>query len=393
MADAATIGTARPPFWRNVRVLRIFGQVVFVVAVVLVGREIWLNLQFNVHRQAIDLSFGFLDERAGYGIKEGIAYTPNDTVLRSYIVAVVNTLRVAAVGIVLASVWGLILGIARLSSNWLVRRLAQAYVDFFRNTPVLVIIAFLYFGVVLGLPLIGGGGILGVAFISNRGAAFPWPRLEPGAGLFGLVVLAAAAAAYLVGRWRTRVNERTGEPHHRVLWGLGAFLAVAAAGYALLGSPVTIEVPEQVGRGYEGGVQISGEFFGLLMGLVLYTSAFIGEIVRGSILAVDKGQKEAAEALGLTPFQQLRYVVLPQAMRIAIPPINSQYLNLTKNSSLGLVVAYPEIVAVGSTIINQKGRFTQVIVMWMLTYLTISLSVSAVMNLINRSVAYKGTRR
>jgi general L-amino acid transport system permease protein len=346
-----------------------------------------------VERQGIDLSFSFLQERAGFGIKEGIEYSANDPVTRALIVAFVNTVFVAAAGIALATIFGLLIGIGRLSPNWLVRRVTQVYVEIFRNTPVLVIIIFFYFGVVLALPLIGSGGILGVAYVSNRGAAFPWPSISEGAGAWGLLMLVAAVAATLVARWRTRVNERTGEPHHRVLWWLGAFVGIGAVTYALTGAPVVIDAPDQVGRGYVGGVQISGELFGVLAGLVIYTSAFIAEIVRGSILAVDKGQKEASEALGLTPFQQMRFIVLPQAMRIAIPPINSQYLNLTKNSSLGLAVAYPELVSVGSTIINQKGRFTQVLMIWMLSYLALSLLISFVMNILNRVVAYRGERR
>ncbi|HEX6262759.1 MAG TPA: ABC transporter permease subunit, partial [Actinomycetota bacterium] len=393
MSDTATVETARPPLWRNVRVLRMAGQILFLLAVLFVGREIWLNLVFGVESQNIDLSFSFLRQRAGFGIKEGIEYSANDTVTRALIVAFVNTIIVAGTGIALATFFGLLIGIGRLSPNWLVRKVTQVYVEIFRNTPVLVIIIFFYFGVVLALPLIGGGGIFGLAYLSNRGAAFPWPRTSEGVGLWTLLLVAAVVAATLVARWRTRVNERTGEPHHRVLWWLGMFLGLGAVAYALTGAPLTIDVPDQVGRGYVGGIQISGELFGVLAGLVIYTSAFIAEITRGSILAVDKGQKEAGEALGLTPFQQMRFVVLPQAMRIAIPPINSQYLNLTKNTSLGLAVAYPELVSVGSTIINQKGRFTQVLIIWMLAYLTLSLAISFLMNILNRIVAYRGARR
>jgi len=393
MSDTVALEHTRPPIWRNVRVLRVAGQAFFVVLVLLVGREIWLNLVFGVERQGIDLSFDFLRERAGFGIKEGIAYSPNDPVTRALIVAFTNTIIVAGAGIALATVIGLLIGIGRLSPNWLVRKVTQVYVEIFRNTPVLVIIIFFYFGVVLALPVIGGGSIFGVAFLSNRGAAFPWPRTSQGVIAWAMLLVVAAVAATLVARWRTRFNERTGEPHHRVLWWLGTFLGLGAVAYAFTGAPVAIEVPDQVGRGYVGGIQISGELFGVLAGLVIYTSAFIAEIVRGSILAVDKGQKEAGEALGLTAFQQMRFVVLPQAMRIAIPPINSQYLNLTKNSSLGLAVAYPELVSVGSTIINQKGRFTQVLLIWMLSYLALSLLISFVMNVLNRIVAYRGVRR
>ena len=394
MSQAVAVAPGRPPFWRDVRILRILGQVLVVVAVFLIGQQIYLNLQFGVKQQAIDLSWGFLNSQAGFDIKEGLDYSRADSVARAFTVAGFNTIRVAGVGIVLASLFGLVIGVARLSKNWLVRKIAQAYVDLFRNTPVLVVILFVYFGFVLQLPRIDeGGSVFGVAFVSQRGTAIPWPRTDAGVGAWGVCLLAALVVAWLVRRWRTRINETTGKPHYRFLWSGGVFLAIAVGSYFVIGSPMKMDVPKVDGLRFVGGVEMTGEFFALLMGLVLYTSSFIGEIIRGSILAVEKGQKEAGEALGLTPFQQLRFVVLPQAMRIAIPPINSQYLNLTKNSSLGLAVAFPEMVSVGTTIINQEGRVTQVVVLWMLFYLTLSLSISTVMNAINRVVAYRGVRR
>lgn len=390
---ATTIQPTKPAFWRNIRFLRVAGQVLFVAIALIVGRELFLNLVFSVERQNIDLSFDFIRERAGFDIKEGIDYSPNDSALTAYVVAVMNTIRVALVGIVLATLLGLVMGVARLSPNWLVRKIAQVYVEVIRNTPVLLQIIFFFVVVVLALPLIGAGSIGGVAFLSNRGAAVPWPKTGAGVASWYLFLLAGLLAAALVRRWRTRVNERTGEPHHRVLWALGTLLPVAVIGYVLTGGPVRIDVPEQIGRGYEGGLQVSGEYAALLIALVIYTGAFIAEIVRGSILAVPRGQKEAAEALGLTPLQQLRFVVLPQALRIAIPPINSQYLNLTKNSSLGLAIGYPEIVSVSSTLINQKGRQTQMLLIVMGTYLALSLLISLVMNLLNRAVSLRGERR
>jgi general L-amino acid transport system permease protein len=247
--------------------------------------------------------------------------------------------------------------------------------------------------VILALPVIGGGlSLWDLAFVSNRGTAVAWFRLEDGAGAWGLFLLTGAAAAAIVLRWRTRVDEGTGRPAPRVAWAVGAFLVVAGVGFLLTGTPLAADVPE-VGRfGYSGGLQVSPEYTALLLGLVIYTGAFIAEIVRGSIQAVPKGQKEAAEALGLTPRQQLRLVVLPQALRIAIPPLNSQYLNLTKNSSLALAIGYPEIVSVSNTIINQAARATQMLLLVMGTYLLMTLSISAVMNAINRAVTRKGRR-
>jgi general L-amino acid transport system permease protein len=372
----------------------VIGQAAFVIAIVVLFRELFLNLAFGLRRQGLDLDFEFLRQRAGFPIKEGISYSPNQTFVRALQVGFVNTIRVAAAGIVLASVLGLVMGVARVSTNWLVRKVAQVYVEAFRNTPVAVQIVFWYVAVVLALPAIRGGFALGeFAFLSNRGMAIPWPRAGDGAAVWGGILVAALAVSAGVWRWRTRVNERTGQPHRRALWSLAVFLVLAGVGYAATGSPLVLDIPEFTGQGYRGGFQLSPEFAALLIGLVVYTGAFIAEIVRGSILAVPKGQKEAAEALGLLPFAQLRLVVLPQALRIAIPPINSQYLNLTKNSSLAVLIGYPELVSVGRTIANQAGRATQVLLIVMAAYLTLSLAISFVMNLVNRTVAYRGERR
>ena len=386
--------SARPPFWRDVRVLRLVGQVVFVLALFYVFREMWLNLTFQIRRQGLDLSFDFLQQRAGFSIKEHtISYSPNQTFLRAYLVGVVNTIRVAAIGILLATALGLVMGVARLSPNWLVRKIAQVYVEAVRNTPVLIQIIFLYVGVVLALPAIGGGFSLGgAAFLSNRGAAIPWVRADDGLGTWVAFLAAGLVLSAALWVWRTRLNERTGRPHHRFAVSAVTFVGTAAVGFFVAGGPVRLDVPELAGTRYTGGFQVSPEYAALLIALVVYTGAFIAEIVRGSILAVSRGQKEAAEALGLTPFQQLRFVVLPQAMRIAIPPLNSQYLNLTKNSSLAIAIAYPDLVSISRTIANQAGRATQILLIVMTTYLGMSLFISLVMNLINRAVTRRGER-
>jgi general L-amino acid transport system permease protein len=391
MGVAAPAG--RPPLWRNVRFLRVAGQVAFVLAVALVLREMFLNLEFGVRRLNIDLSFDFLGTQAGFGIKEGIAYSAGRSTSRAFFVGFMNTVRVAGVGILLASILGLVMGVARLSPNWLLRKLAQVYVEAIRNTPVLIQIIF-WGGILLALPVIGAGGLFGdTVFISNKGAAIPWPRVREDAGGWMWFVLAGLIAAWVVRRWRTRVNDRTGVPSRRFLWAAAVFVLIAGTGYVILGEPIEIDVPEQVGLQYEGGVQISRHYFAVLVALVVYTGAFIAEIIRGSILAVSRGQKEAAEALGLTPFQQLRYVVLPQALRIAIPPINSQYLNLTKNSSLAVAVGFPDMVSIGNTIVNQKGRAFQVYAMIMLAYLSLTLGISLVMNVLNYLVTRRGALR
>jgi len=393
VAGTAAVRTARPPFWRDVRVLRVLGQLIFVAALLVAVGQLWLNLRFEVQRQGLDLSFDFLDRRAGFSIQEGISYTPNQSFLRAYVVGVANTLRVAGVGILLATGLGLVVGVARLSPNWLVRKLAQVYVETIRNTPVLIQIIFWWGAVLLALPAIGGGFSLGNAFfLSNRGAAIPWVHLGRDSAAWGGFLLAGLAVGMAAWWWRTRVNERTGRPHHRVVWASAAFALIAATGYLLLAEPVALDVPEFTGRRYQGGLQLSVGYAAILIGLVVYTAAFIGEIVRGSILAVSRGQKEAAEGLGLTRFQQLRFVVLPQAMRIAIPPINNQYLNLAKNSSLALAIGYPDLMSVSRTIMNQSGRATQMLLIVMSTYLFMSLTISFFMNLLNRAVTRKGGR-
>lgn len=374
--------------------LRGVGQLAFAVAVVGVLYQLYLNLEFGLNRIGIPLNYDFLQTRAGFSIKEGIPYSPNESYQKAFTVGVMNTVRVAVTGIVLATVLGLIMGIARLSPNWLMRKIAQVYVEVIRNTPVLIQIIIWYVAIILALPAIGGGfSIFRLAFLSNRGAAVLWPRTEAGLGFFGFFLIGALVAGAFVWLWRTRVNEATGDPSYRWLYGAGGFLVVVAVGYILTGAPVFLDLPEPQRFGYSGGTVVSPEFTALLLGLVIYTGAFIAEIVRGSILAVSKGQKEAAEALGFTPGQQLRLVVLPQAMRVAIPPLNSQYLNLTKNSSLAVAIAFPEIASVGKTMINQSARSFQVFVMIIFAYLILSLVISFFMNLLNRAVTTKGERR
>jgi general L-amino acid transport system permease protein len=370
--------------------------VAFVLIVVAVLRELYLNVEFGMRRRGQSMGFEYLDFRAGFGIREqGIPYRSSESYLKAYTVGVVNTIRIALSGIVLASILGLLMGVARLSPNWMVRKIAQVYVEVLRNTPLVIQLIFLYVAVVLALPAIGGGfHVPGVGFLSNRGAAITTIRGGEDFGLWMWFFLAGIAAAYLVRRWRTAVSERTGNPHYRTVWAFGTLLAFSAAGYLLAPGALALDVPElgEMGRRYIGGAQMSGEFAALLIGLAVYTSAFIAEIIRGSILAVEKGQKEAAEALGLSPGQQLRLVVLPQALRIAIPPINSQYLNLTKNSSLAIAIAFDDLLSVSKTIMNQSGRQFQQFLIVISTYLILSLVISSVMNAVNWGVTRKGRR-
>ncbi len=387
----------RPPPWRDVRVLRVVGQVLFVLLLFMVLRELYLNVEFGMRRRGQNLSFDFLGTRAGFGIKETwiMEYQPSEAYSRAFLAGVSNTLRVAFLGILFATLIGVVMGVARLSPNWLVRRIAQVYVEALRNTPVLVQMIFWYVGIILALPAIGGGfHIPGVGFMSNRGVALTTLARGDGFETWVWFFLAGVVAAFVVRRWRTRLYENTGAPHYRKLWMLGTVVLFGGIGMLVARGGLRFDVPAlgERGFGYDGGWQFSGEFAAVLFALTTYTSAFIAEVIRGSILAVSKGQKEAAEALGFTPGQQLRLVVLPQALRIAIPPINSQYLNLAKNSSLAIAVGFPDLVAVSRTVMNQSGRTFQVFLLVVTTYLILSLVISLIMNIVNRAVTTKGQR-
>lgn len=396
MADAIAAAPPRPPLWRNARFRRVLGQVVFAVLVVLVGRELFLNLEFNSAARNQSLGFGFLDTQAGFDIGDvPIEYSPNDAISRAFLVGYVNTLRVSLLGIVLASILGLVIGVARLSSNWMVRKLAQVYVELIRNTPVPLQVIFWWGVVFLAIASIDESlSLFDVAFLSNRGLVIPWVKLEDGASTLGLILLAGLVVAAAVWRWRTRINERTGEPHHRVLYALGAIVGLGVLGYLLTGTPTRANIPtfSETGFGFDGGVRFTPEFAGLLFALVIYTAAFIAEIIRGSIQAVPKGQREAAESLGLSRFEQLRFVILPQALRIAIPAINSQYLNLLKNSSLGVLISFFELNRVTRSVATQRGSVAQAYLLAMLIYLATCLAISFLMNLLNRAVTSKGVR-
>jgi general L-amino acid transport system permease protein len=382
----------RPPLWRNVRVLRILFQAVFVVAVV--GLLLYLvdNVVYNLERLGIPTGFGYLDQPAGFAIPDS-DFSSAQSLGDALIVGVQNTLKVSLLGIVLATVLGAAIGVARLSTNWLVRRAAALYVETFRNIPVLVIILFWYLGVVLRLPPISEAfEISGVTVVSNRGLVAPWFDQVGGGLAFALVALFGLAAAGTVWAWRTRRFDRTGRPHRRLLWAGGVLLVVLAVGFFATGAPWAVETPELGERSTTGGFRLSPEFAALLIGLSLYTASHIAEIVRGSILAVPGAQTEAANAVGLSGWQRLRLVVLPQAFRIAVPPIANQYLNLMKNSSLGIAISYYELTKITRVSIAQQAPAVQATLLLIAIYLLISLAIALVTNLANRRLSLKGRR-
>src|SRR6266516_134403 len=345
----------------------------------------------NLRRAKIASGFGFWDQTAGFDISQSlIDYSSStSTYGQAFWVGLCNTLVVAGLGIVFATILGFIIGIARLSKNWLVARLAGGYVELIRNLPVLLQLLFWYNAVLKALPdvresvVIGGG-----AFLNNRGLFVPQPIFHEGFGavLAALVLGVVGSIAFRI--WARRRQERTGE-QAPVLWvALGLIFVPPLLVFLLARSPIEFSYPEKGRFGVRGGIELLPEMVALLFGLVIYTAAFIAEVVRAGILAVSHGHTEAAYSLGLRPGPTLRLIVLPQAMRVIIPPLTSQYLNLTKNSSLAVFVGYPDLVLVfAGTVLNQTGQAVEVIAITMLVYLTISLVTSLFMNWFNRRMA------
>jgi general L-amino acid transport system permease protein len=375
----------RPPLWRDVRVLRLTFQVVVVVAVGAFLAYLYDNLQANQRELDIPQGYGFLDESAGFRIAYS-DFAPGDTVWHALLVGLRNTITVALVGIALTLLFGTLVGVARLSSNWLVRKAAGAYVEAVRNVPPLLVIILVNSVALTTLPPIDEATVTpgGTLLLSVREFGVVSWRGDDGAGAYWLLLGIAAAAALAVAWWRTRSEAATGNPGHRVRWGLGLFVAAAVIGYLALGQPVELSHPEVVGRSVDGGIAMGLPFVSVLVGLVLYTTTHVAEIVRGSILSVPRGQTEAATALGLSSGQRLRYVVLPQAFRVAVPPTVNQFLNLTKNTSLGVAVAYAETMYVTNTVIGNGNPAIQSILVAMGLYLVLSLTISLVGNLASR---------
>ena len=374
--------------FRSERSRNLLYQVLLLVAVVGVGWWLVSNTLHNLDARKIQTGFGFLSREAGFEIAEShVAYEPSSNYARAFLVGIVNTLVVAAIGIVLATVLGTLVGIARLSTNWLLAKLASAYVEVLRNVPLLLQL-FVWYGLFTELlpPVREAIDIGGLAFVSQRGFRFAWPAEHPAWTAAGWALLAAAVLAMLWRARASRVQRATGRQPPVALPALGLLVGLPLVAWAAFGAPTAIEVPELAGFDYQGGKVLSPEFSALVIGLSTYTAAFIAEVVRAGILAVDRGQTEASMALGLTPGQRLRLVTLPQALRVIIPPMTSQYLNLTKNSSLAVAIGYPDLVAVANTTMNQTGQAIEAIAILMAVYLTISLAISAFMNWYNDRV-------
>lgn len=476
MASAIRSSAAsNTPFWRNEKSLAILFQVIFVIAVVVVAWFFISNMRARLvaTEGSATLRYTFLDTEAGFQIGEGLPFSPQESYGRAFVIGIVNTLRIAIIGIILATLLGLFAGIARLSNNWLLSRLAAVYIEIIRSTPLLVQLFFWYFGVILALPDIDSPQTIGdLAILTNRGIALAALHLSATGESWQWWLLAALILAAVIGFVRNRLLQRAGRAGGGLDWAIVAFVVVALIGYFATSAtaslppniayelnrgdrgvlfvdangdgvydegqdrplqyvPVTLldgegkelgsartnsegayrfyDLPEESegttlqwqqpalvildkpvrqGFNFVGGMRMTPEFAGLLLGLVVYTGAFIAEIVRAGINAVPKGQWEASRALGLSGATILRLIILPQALRVIIPPLTNQYLNLTKNSSLAVAIGYPDLFNVSMTILNQTGAEVQMFLLIMATYLSFSLLTSLFMNWYNKRIAF-----
>jgi general L-amino acid transport system permease protein len=347
------------------------------------------NVSQNLQKANMTAGFGFLNGRAGFDIAQTpIAYSSDSTYLRALMLGLINTLIVAACGIVTASILGLLIGIGRLSNNWLISRLSTVYVEIFRNIPPLLVIFFWYKGVLSLLPDVKQATALPLhVYVSNRGIFMPAPIFGDGFWIVLAAFVVGVVAAIIYARRATKLQMATGK-RSPVLWvNLALIIGLPLVALIVTGFPITFDIPELGKFNMKGGTVVGPEFLSLYMALSFYTGAFIAEIVRAGIRGVSKGQSEAAHALGIRPGLTTRLVVLPQALRIIIPPLTSQYLNLTKNSSLAVAIGYADLVAVGGTILNQSGHSIEIIAIWMLIYVSISLITSLFMNWFNAKMA------
>ena len=371
---------------------RLRGIIYQIIALAAVGFVVWYlisNTLANLEARRIATGWGFLAREAGFAIGEGlVAFTPADSYFRALLVGLLNTIRVAVIGIVLASILGTLIGIARLSTNYLLAKAASLYVEVVRNIPLLLQLFVWYAVITETMP--GPRQALNPVpgfFISNRGIKFPVPPDSLGFDLAGIGLIAAIVIAIFVRIWARKRQDATGLSFPTGWTTLGLVIGLPVLGWLVGGAPVNFDVPALRGFNFSGGGTLSPEFAALLIGLVTYTAGFIAEIVRSGILAVSKGQTEASLSLGLTRGQTLRLIVLPQALRVIVPPMTNQYLNLTKNSSLAVAIGYPDIVSIANTTLNQTGQAIEGVTVIMAVFLTISLGIALFMNWYNKHIA------
>ena len=381
--------TEKTAFLNDPKIRAVLYQVVTIGMVGLLGYYLFSNTVANLHRQSIATGFGFLNKEASFEVGESlIPYSAADPYVKALLVGVLNTIKVAFIGIVLTVVLGTFLGIARLSTNWLVSKLAAVYIEVMQDIPILLQLFFWYsfFYDVLPAPASAIEPVAGV-FMSNRGFVFAVPEWHPAYSYMAIAFIAGGIAVYFMRRWARKRQENTGQIFPVFSFSCAILIGLPFFTWLLAGAPHKMSVPELVGFNFQGGLNISPEFGALLLGLVIYTAAFVAEIVRAGIQAISKGQTEAAMAIGLRPGQILNLVILPQALRVIIPPLTSQMLNLTKNSSLAVAIGFPDFVSVASTTINQTGQAIEGISLIMVVYLCFSLLTSLFMNWYNKKMA------
>ena len=387
MASEQT-NNAKTYFWNDEKTRAIIYQIVTAAFVAFIGYYLISNVQTNMEKQSIASGFGFIEKEAAFEIGESlIEYSAADTYGHALLVGVLNTLKVSFIGMILTTILGTIIGVCTLSSNWLISKFGTMYVELFQNIPVLLQLFFFYalFYEIFPPPRQALNPITGV-FITNRGVDFPVPAPDPAWGYIGLAFVAACIVIWLVNRWAVKRQERSGQQFPTFWVGLGILLVLPLLTWILNGAPTQMDVPVLKGFNFQGGRNISPEFSALLIGLVLYTASFIAQIVRAGIQSISHGQTEAAMSIGLKPGLVLKLVIFPQALRVIVPPLTSQLLNLTKNSSLAVAIGYPDFVQVAGTTINQTGQAVEGVAMMMVVYLTFSLLTSAFMNWYNKKI-------
>lgn len=379
------------PLWRDDRVLKAVAQVISAILVLGFLYFFISNVISAANTRGLSLGFDFLKQGAGFPIGESIIdYDPSMSFAKAFAVGFLNTIRVAFIGVILATTLGSVVGVMRLSSNWLLRNIASVYIEIVRNVPLLVLLFFLFFGVLQALPTVENSIQVGGYLVINKRGLYMASFLSTSTTGIWLIILAAAILSAIIlfiilGQWQLRTGRNT----HPFLWSLAVLLLVPLVGWFVVGEqPLLLDKPLLGRFNYEGGINFTSQFAALLTGLVLYTGAFIAEIVRAGIQSVSKGQVEAARSIGLSLFQSLRLVIFPQAMRVIIPPLISQFLNLTKNTSLAIAIGYPDLFAIGRIMINQAGRAVPVFLMVMGTYLLLSLFFSVLMNIYNRRIQF-----
>jgi general L-amino acid transport system permease protein len=378
-------------FWRDVRFLQILAQIVFALLLAFLAVYLYSNVTDNLKRQGLTVGYGFMKNPASFDIGESfIPYQASDSYQRALLVGAVNTLVVSVIGIIFATIVGILAGIARLSSNWLINRLAAAYVGVIRNSPLIIQLMFWYFGIILKLPAVKQAIELpGPIYLSNRGVYLPWGEASEtftSWRIYIFLAILSLPAIWIFFRWMSKRLAGLVPFWWNIAYLLVPLLILFSGAWLQPAPPVKWNIPVLSGLNFKGGIRLTPEFSALVVGLVAYTGAFIAEVVRAGIQSVSRGQVEAARSLGLKNNQVLQLIVFPQALRVIIPPLTSQYLNLAKNSSLAIAIGFPDLFSIAGTIFNQTGAAIEIVVILMLSYLSMSLFTSLLMNIYNNRI-------